>query len=105
MGHIPFLSELVIIIGLGCAVTVLLSKLKLPSIAGLLVTGAMIGPFGLGWAKDIHVIETFAEIGVVLLLFTIGLEFSLERLKHILRRVALGGRPWDHPADGWRRHR
>lgn len=91
MGHIPFLSELVIIIGLGCAVTVLLSKLKLPSIAGLLVTGAMIGPFGLRWVKDIHVIETFAEIGVVLLLFTIGLEFSLERLKHIFQRVALGG--------------
>ncbi len=91
MGHIPFLSELVIIIGLGCAVTVLLSKLKLPSIAGLLVTGALVGPFGFAWVKDIHVIETFAEIGVVLLLFTIGLEFSLARLKHIFQRVALGG--------------
>jgi CPA2 family monovalent cation:H+ antiporter-2 len=91
LGHIPFLSEFVIIIGLGCAVTVLLSKLQLPSIAGLLVTGALIGPFGFAWVNDIDVIETFAEIGVVLLLFTIGLEFSLARLKHILQRVALGG--------------
>src|SRR5262249_19086829 len=48
-------------------------------------------PYGLHIVRSIHSIEVLAEIGVVLLLFTIGLEFSLARLRHIFRSVALGG--------------
>ncbi len=91
MGHIPALAELAIIATVGAAVTVILSRLRLPTVGGLLVAGALLGPFGLGLVKDIHIIEVLAEVGVVLLLFTIGLEFSLERLRHIFRSVALGG--------------
>ena len=91
MDHIPLLQELAIIAGLGAAVTVLLGRLRLPTVAGLLATGALAGPFGLGLVKEAHAIEVLAEMGVVLLLFTIGLEFSLKRLRHIFRRVALGG--------------
>jgi monovalent cation:H+ antiporter-2, CPA2 family len=76
---------------LGVAVTVLLSKLRLPTVAGLLLAGALAGPFGLHLVSSVHAIEVLAEVGVVLLLFTIGLEFSLARLRHIFRSVALGG--------------
>ncbi len=91
MDHIPLLEELAIIAGLGAAVTVLLGRLRLPTVAGLLATGALAGPFGLGLVNEVHAINALAEMGVVLLLFTIGLDFSLKRLRHIFRRVALGG--------------
>ncbi|MBI5510904.1 MAG: cation:proton antiporter [Deltaproteobacteria bacterium] len=91
MNRIPALEELAIVAGLGVVVTALLSKLRLPTVAGLLAAGALLGPFGLGLVKDVGAIEGLAEVGVVLLLFTIGLEFSLERLRHIFRRLALGG--------------
>ena len=91
MTHIPFLNELALIAGLGLVVTLILSRLKLPTVAGLLVVGALIGPHGLRLVHSEGSIETLAELGVVLLLFTIGLEFSLERLRHIFAQVALGG--------------
>lgn len=91
MSQIPLLQEFVILTALGAAVTILLGKLRLPAVAGLITCGALIGPSGLGIVDEPHAIEALAEIGVVLLLFTIGLEFSLDHLKHIFRRVALGG--------------
>jgi CPA2 family monovalent cation:H+ antiporter-2 len=91
MGHVPLLDELAIVAALAVVVTVLLSRLKLPTVAGLLLAGALLGPFGLGLVRSVHAIEVLAEIGVVLLLFSIGLEFSLARLRDVLRQVALGG--------------
>jgi len=91
MGHIPLLDEIAIIAALGVFVTVILSRLRLPTVAGLLFSGALVGPFGFKLVQSIHAIEVLAELGVVLLLFTIGLEFSLARLKSIFRQVALGG--------------
>jgi CPA2 family monovalent cation:H+ antiporter-2 len=91
MGHIPFIDELAVIAGLGVVVTLVLARLRLPAVAGLLFAGALVGPYGLGLVRSIDTIEVLAEIGVVLLLFTIGLEFSLDRLKSIFRQVALGG--------------
>jgi CPA2 family monovalent cation:H+ antiporter-2 len=91
MGHVPLLDELAIVAALAVAVTVLLARFKLPTVAGLLLAGALLGPFGLRLVSSVHAIEVLAEVGVVLLLFSIGLEFSLERLRDILRQVALGG--------------
>ncbi len=91
MGHLPLLDELTVIAGLGVIVTVILARLRLPAVAGLLLAGALLGPHGLGLVRSRDAIETLAELGVVMLLFTIGLEFSLERLKHIFRQVAVGG--------------
>jgi monovalent cation:H+ antiporter-2, CPA2 family len=85
-----YLTELTLIAVLGVVVTVALARLRIPSIAGLLVAGAVLGPFGLGAVEDVQVIESLAEVGVVLLLFTIGLELSLSRLRHIFRTVAVG---------------
>src|SRR5262245_25838059 len=91
MGHIPLLDELAVIAALGVVVTVVLSRLRLPTVSGLLLSGALVGPYGLGLVRSVHAIEVLSEVGVVLLLFTIGLEFSLERLRNIFRQVALGG--------------
>jgi CPA2 family monovalent cation:H+ antiporter-2 len=91
MGHLPLLDELAIVAALAVIVTVLLSKLKLPTVAGLLAAGALMGPYGLALATSVESIEVLAEVGVVLLLFSIGLEFSLTRLRDIFRQVALGG--------------
>jgi CPA2 family monovalent cation:H+ antiporter-2 len=66
-------------------------RLRIPPVAGFLLTGVLIGPSSLGLVADVEVVEVFAEIGVVALLFTIGLEFSLERLKRIRRPFFLGG--------------
>ncbi len=91
METLPILRELAVIAVVAVIVTVVLHRFRLPTVAGLLAAGALIGPFGLGLTTAIHDIEVLAEVGVVLLLFTIGLEFSLTRLRRILRQVALGG--------------
>lgn len=91
MAHVPFLDELAIIAAISVAVTLLLAKLKLPTVTGLLAAGAIVGPHGLKLVTSAHAIEVLAEVGVVLLLFTIGLELPLARLTHIFRHVALGG--------------
>lgn len=91
MGHVPLFDELAIVAALAVVVTLVLARFKLPTVAGLLAAGALGGPFGLGLVKSVQAIEVLAEVGVVLLLFSIGLEFSLARLRDIFRQVALGG--------------
>ncbi len=91
MGHIPMLDELAAIAALGVVVTLVLSRLQLPAVAGLLFAGALAGPAGFRLVTSGEAIEVLAELGVVLLLFTIGLEFSLSRLRTIFRQVAVGG--------------
>jgi CPA2 family monovalent cation:H+ antiporter-2 len=85
------MGELVVILGTAVVVVLVLSSLRLPTIAGFIVAGALVGPGALGWVNDPHEIEVLAEVGVALLLFTIGLEFSLGELRRIGRLVALGG--------------
>jgi CPA2 family monovalent cation:H+ antiporter-2 len=90
--HTPQLfSDLLIILLASVPVAFLCVRLKLPLIAGFMVAGMAIGPYGLGLIKDTSAIEVLAEIGVMLLLFTIGLEFSPARLKEMRRNVLIGG--------------
>jgi monovalent cation:H+ antiporter-2, CPA2 family len=91
MGHLPLLDELAAIAALGVIVTVVLSRLRLPAVAGLLLAGAIAGPAGFKLVTSLEAIDVLAELGVVMLLFTIGLEFSLSRLTQVFRQVALGG--------------
>ncbi len=85
------LKDIVILFGLALVAVVLLRRLKFPSIIGFLVTGMLAGPYALGLIGDTHQVEQMAEIGVVLLLFTIGIEFSLKELMRIKHLVLLGG--------------
>ncbi len=91
MEQLPLLEEIAIVAAAAVVVAVVAGRLRLPTVAGFLLCGALVGPHALGFVEDTHSIEVIAEVGVVLLLFTIGLEFSLSRLKHIFRTVALGG--------------
>jgi CPA2 family monovalent cation:H+ antiporter-2 len=91
MAELTMLREVAVIAAVGVVVTVVLGRFRLPTVAGLLFSGALVGPHGLRLVSDVHALELIAEVGVVLLLFTIGLEFSIERLRNILERVALGG--------------
>ena len=89
--QLHILRDLVVLFGAALVVVLVLRRLRLPTIAGFLVAGALIGPSGFGWIRDAHEIENLAEIGVVLLLFTIGLEFSLRELRRLGPVLVLGG--------------
>ncbi len=91
MEEFEFLKSLVIIFGVSAIVVFLLDKLRIPSIIGFLIAGVFLGPHGLELIKDINLINVFAEIGVVLLLFIIGLEFSIKKLITLRRTIFIGG--------------
>ncbi len=88
---LTLLTDIVIILGLSLGVIALFQRMRLPIILGFLLTGILAGPHGLGLVRGVHEVEVLAEIGVVLLLFTIGIEFSLTSLLRIARAVFLGG--------------
>ena len=67
------------------------NRLRLGSVLGYLLSGCMIGPWGLGLVQDVESILHFAEFGVVLMLFIIGLELDPSRLWAMRRSVFLGG--------------
>lgn len=87
----PLFLDLLIILLVSVPVAFACLRLKLPLLVGLMLTGIVIGPYGLGLIKELEAIEILAEIGVMLLLFTIGLEFSLNRLRKMKRLVIVGG--------------
>jgi CPA2 family monovalent cation:H+ antiporter-2 len=86
------LSNLLLIYTVSIAVVFLFHQFRLPSIAGFLVAGALIGPHGFNLISDIGTVQVLAEIGIVLLLFTIGIEFSLVQLAS-LKRLLLVAAP------------
>ncbi|MDK2744989.1 MAG: cation:proton antiporter [Nitrospira sp.] len=86
------LGNLLLIYTVSIAVVFLFHQFRLPSIAGFLVAGALIGPHGLNIVSDIETVHLLAEIGIALLLFTIGIEFSLVQLAS-LRRLLLVAAP------------
>jgi CPA2 family monovalent cation:H+ antiporter-2 len=88
---IPLLPDIVIILGLSVFIVLLFHKLKLPSILGFLITGILIGPHGFGLVQLSHEVELLAEIGIIFLLFVIGIEFSLSSLASIKKTVVWGG--------------
>ena len=91
MGDLAFLRDLVVIFAVAVAVVALLQKAGIPSIAGFIVAGTLVGPHGFGLIHDLHQVEVLAEVGVVLLLFGIGLELSLERLRRLWQPILIGG--------------
>ena len=91
MTELVFLQDLVVILAAAVAVVALLRRLHVPSIAGFIVAGTLVGPHALGLVRDLHQVEILAELGVVLLLFGIGLELSLSRVRRLWRPIAVGG--------------
>ena len=85
------LPDLLILFALSVAAALAFHRLRLPPIVGFLITGVISGPYGFGLIRDIADVESLAEIGVVLLLFTVGLEFSLQHLARLRRFLFIGG--------------
>ena len=89
--HLPLLQDILILLGFSAVIVFVLQKLKLPSIIGFLLTGIIIGPYGLSLINAAEQIEVLSEIGVILLLFVIGMELSLKQLASIKKTVFIGG--------------
>jgi len=89
--EIPLLNDIVIIFGLAITTLFICHRLRVPAVVGYLLTGIFVGPYGFGLVKAVHEVEILAEIGIVLLLFTIGIEFSLKKLLQIRKSVLMGG--------------
>ena len=90
MEQLHFLQDLLVLLGLGVAVVVLFSRVRIPPIVGFLITGVLCGPHGFRLIAEQEQVRALAEVGVVLLLFTIGIEFSVQQLIR-LRTFLLGG--------------
>ena len=83
------LQQVLILLAAAVVVVVVFRSLRLPSLLGYLIVGVIIGPHALGWIHTTQQVDLLAEIGVVFLMFSIGLEFSLSRLV-TMRRIVFG---------------
>ncbi|HWT46516.1 MAG TPA: cation:proton antiporter, partial [Vicinamibacterales bacterium] len=91
MSEPGLLSDLLTLFALSVAAALAFHRLRLPPIVGFLITGVISGPYGFGLIRNVADVESLAEIGVVLLLFTVGLEFSLQHLTRLRRFLFIGG--------------
>ena len=85
------LSDLIIILFVAAIILFISAKLNIPSVVGLLISGIIVGPAGLGLIQAVNEVEVVAEIGILFLLFTIGIEFSLDKLLKSKRWILIGG--------------
>ncbi len=91
MGQFIIIKDIVIILLVSLPIIYLFRKLNIPSILGFLVAGIVIGPYGFKLIKDFRDIQVMAEVGVILLLFTIGLEVSFAKLMAMRKMLLYAG--------------
>ena len=89
-GPPEYLTQIVALLAAAAVIGYLCARLRIVPIVGFLLAGVLIGPSVLGVVREGAVVEAAAEVGVILLLFTIGIEFSIARLLAIRRTVLLG---------------
>ncbi len=89
MEQAHYLKDLVVIYGIAALVVFVFQKLRQSTIVGFLMTGILVGPFGLSLISDTESVHLLAEIGVMLLLFSLGVEFSFKKLMKI-RHIVFG---------------
>ncbi len=75
-----FIDVILLLAGTSLLAVLAMTRLRLSPIMGYLLVGVVVGPHGLGWVQEMGEIRLLAELGVIFLMFTIGLEFSLPRL-------------------------
>ncbi|GIU71483.1 MAG: hypothetical protein KatS3mg003_0962 [Candidatus Nitrosocaldaceae archaeon] len=87
MSEIPSLSELLswlaLLLGGAIAISTVIRKIGMPPVLGFILLGIAVGPYGFGFITNLELIDLFAELGIVILLFVLGLEFSFEKLRSI----------------------
>ncbi len=91
MADPSFARELLLLIAVATVGAALFERLRLPTVVSFLVMGALIGPGGLGLVSDPERVRHLAELGVVFLLFEVGLELPLERVRLLWRRALAAG--------------
>lgn len=89
--EIPILQDIVIILGLSIVIILVFQRLKLPAILGFLLAGIIAGPHAFNLISSQHEVELLSEIGIIFLLFVIGIELSLKGLASIKKIIFLGG--------------
>ena len=85
------LAQLVLAYGAGALVVLVMLRLRVPTVVGFLLAGVLLGPHGLGLVRDLDVVHALADIGVVILLFTVGVEVSLAQLARMGKSVLYAG--------------
>lgn len=91
MGELSLLADMAIVLVAALIGGLAARILKLPIIVGYLLVGVAIGPYGLHLVHNVDNVDTLATIGVVLLMFTLGIEFSLKTLRQIGTVATFGG--------------
>ncbi|MBA3722980.1 MAG: cation:proton antiporter [Parachlamydiaceae bacterium] len=84
-------KDLLTLLALSIFILLIGYRLRIPPVVGFILTGVLSGPHGLGLVHDVDDVDNLAQIGIVLLLFGIGMEFSLKKLVQIKRLFLLGG--------------
>lgn len=85
------LLELVLVLALSAAVGLAFLRLRMPPVVGYLAAGALIGPHGFGLVYEPELVDQLAEVGVVVLLFTVGMELSIAEVARMRRSVLVAG--------------
>ena len=85
------LADLVLTYTIALAFVVTLARVRVPGIVALIIAGAVTGPSGIRIIKTPEEVEMLAEVGIVLLLFTVGLDFSLTAMRQIWRTILSAG--------------
>ncbi len=85
------LTDILIVMAAAVIITLLFVRLHLPPLVGLFVAGVLIGPNALGFIESPEQVQELADVGVVFLLFTLGLEFSFRRMARLAPVIALAG--------------
>lgn len=91
MNNFLVIQDIVVILLVSLPIIYFFKKINLPGIIGFLIAGMLIGPFGFNFIKSVNQIGVMAEIGVMILMFTIGLEFSLSQLIRIKKFLLIAG--------------
>ncbi len=91
MEHLFLFRDLLIILGFSIIVLLIGYRLKIPPVVGFIITGVLAGPYGLSLVGNTEDVNMLAELGIVLLLFGIGMEFSFKKLIQIKRLFLIGG--------------
>jgi CPA2 family monovalent cation:H+ antiporter-2 len=86
-----YLHDIIIIFAFAIIIVAVGNKFRIPGIVGFILTGILIGPYGLGLIADTEIIDVLAEIGIIFLLFTIGMQFSFRTLYEMRKIVLIGG--------------
>lgn len=89
--ELQILNAIVLIFGISLIVGLLFNPLRIPPLVGFILTGIIVGPNGLGFVQSLEEVNILAEIGIILLLFTIGLEFSFAHLWQMRNMLLISG--------------